>query len=241
MTMMSRRIASVVLIAILTAPAWAGAIITRPANPGKLKHYYDRCEKIEADIAALPADTTRTIVLLGDSITEAHPAKELAGMRVVNEGIGGDQIDIPTSSAGVRGRLQLVEKARPAHVFLMIGINDLWWSGKGLKTAKEQYAGLIKPLVAAVPDAKIHLQSVLPSGKDKAKLVPQVMELNQHIQELAKENNLDYLDLYPLMKDDKNELRSDLTKDGIHLLPEGYKIWIGALEERLQAPGEPKK
>lgn len=200
----------------------------------RVTKFQERCAQIEKDLASLTAETTSTIVLLGDSITEQNQTKQLAGMRVVNQGIGGDQIDIPTSNAGVRRRLHLVAQARPSDVFLMIGINDLWWSGKTVDEAKADYTSLVKALPAAVPNARIHIESVLPTSGQYAYLNPKVVELNKHIQQLASESRLDYIDLVPLMQDEKGELRKELTTDGIHLTAEGYKVLMGVLEQKLK-------
>ena len=43
------------------------------------------------------------------------------------------------------------------------------------------------------------------------------------------------------MKDDKGELRQDLTADGLHINAEGYKIWKAALEKKLGWNEESKK
>src|SRR5688572_1345632 len=113
MSRMTRHIAIAGLIAVTSVAGWATDTLSRRSSDPRLKRYYERCDKMKADIAALPAGTTSTVVLLGDSITQAHPAKELAGFPVVNEGIGGDQIDNPTSGTGARTRLSIVAEARP--------------------------------------------------------------------------------------------------------------------------------
>ena len=77
-------------------------------------HYRNRIAQMEEAIRALPPDRDGTVVLLGDSITEVHPARELAGMPVVNMGIGGDQTDFPDADGGgVRRRVGVAAKADP--------------------------------------------------------------------------------------------------------------------------------
>lgn len=244
---MRRRTAATVLVALITASAVAApafattSTVQRTETPVWLKHYRERCKQIEASVGALPSSTTATVVLLGDSITEGHPSKQLGGLSVMNQGIGSDRIDVPTSSAGVRQRLAFVAKARPAHLFLMIGINDLGWGGETTDTIKAQYTDLVKALTQALPNTTIHLQSVLPTRGKQANLVPGVIELNSHIRHLAEKYRLDYIDLFDLVRDEKNELRKDLTYDGVHLNAEGYKIWIRVMEERLKTGGEANK
>jgi len=100
-------------------------------------HWRARRAKIADECASLDPTTTGVVVLLGDSITEGHPAKRIAGKRVINMGISGDQIAMDGAQGGVRNRVALLAEARPAHVFLLIGINDLGAS-KPLTLAKSQ-------------------------------------------------------------------------------------------------------
>jgi len=81
----------------------------------------------------LPAQTPRTVVFLGDSLTaglglarkdsfpallEARIRSTGLGWRVVNAGVSGD------TSAGARARLDWVFRDRPDLLFLCIGSND---------------------------------------------------------------------------------------------------------------------
>lgn len=81
----------------------------------------------------LPAQTPRTVVFLGDSLTaglglarkdsfpallEARIRSAGLGWRVVNAGVSGD------TSAGARARLDWVFRDRPDLLFLCIGSND---------------------------------------------------------------------------------------------------------------------
>ena len=51
-----------------------------------------------------------------------------------------------------------------------------------------------------------------------------VLKLNDSLKKFAKEYNYKYIDLYSELSKD-NQLKSQLTIDGIHLKGEGYKIW----------------
>lgn len=84
------------------------------------EHYAQRCLEIERAVTELEPDGPRPVVLLGDSLTEGHPARTLGRWPVSNQGISGDQAAHATCGAG--RRLELVARARPSAVFLLTGI-----------------------------------------------------------------------------------------------------------------------
>ena len=199
----------------------------------RLQVFHKRMAEIDADLASLPADTTGTVVMLGDSITEGFPAKELAGWRVLNQGINSDAIRITNGEAGgVLSRIDRVKAARPAHVFLLIGIND-FGGGKPVDTAEEHYREVVKALGEAAPNAKLHLQTILPTGQKYAHLNASVNEMNKRIVQIAKDVKADLVDLHAVMADENNELKAAWTHEGLHLSPPAYAAWQKVVVERL--------
>jgi lysophospholipase L1-like esterase len=213
----------------------AAAQTTAPQRQwSRVNHFRARVTTITKDIEALPPDTTRTVVLLGDSITEGFRVKEMAGWRVVNEGISSDHIAVPGGEGGVLSRIDLVAKARPAHIFLMIGIND-FGSSKTLDVAQKHYEEVVAAMREAVPDARLHLESLVPTSGRFAFHNATVNEMNRRIQRIAKQNGADYIDIHSLVADESGELRKDFTRDGLHLLPPAYALWKAKLEKVLGA------
>lgn len=202
-------------------------------------HFKKRVAAMEADVASLTPGTTGVVVLLGDSLTEGNKVKELCGRRVVNMGISGDQIEIETTM-GVRNRLDILERANPADIFLLIGIND-FGSSKPIETAKQQYAGVVREVRKRMPDAKLHIQSLLPTSGRFAFHVSTVRAMNEYLQKLAAEQKLEYIDLFSKMADEKGEFRPVFTTEGLHLTPVAYELWNAVLEERLGCRREPKE
>jgi lysophospholipase L1-like esterase len=90
------------------------------------------------------------------------------------------------------------------------------------------------------PQARIVAQSILPhggssitwEGRDRLLKIPnsRIRRLNQQLAAIANEEGSAYLDLYPLFMDEKGDLRSDLTTDGLHLNSQGYLVWRAALQ-----------
>ena len=64
------------------------------------------------------------------------------------------------------------------------------------------------------------------AGKQK-----QTSELNEHYKALCDEGLAVWVDLRPLLHNEKGEVREELTKDGIHIHPEAYRIWVDHLKK----------
>lgn len=195
-------------------------------------HYRARCAQIREGIAALP-EGAETVVLLGDSISEGHPAQQLGGFAVVNQGISGDQIDMPDRpGGGVLRRIELAIQARPVHLFLLIGIND-FGDSKPLNVAVEQYLTLVAALRDGLPWTRLALQSVLPTRDAYSRHLPIVRAMNSHIHGIASQCGADYLDLFQRMADAQGYLHSEFTNDGLHLTKAGYAAWTEILERTI--------
>lgn len=50
-------------------------------------------------------------------------------------------------------------------------------------------------------------------------------EINEILAKEAPSLDVTWINLYPLFTDADGNLRSELTSDGLHLKPEGYRIW----------------
>lgn len=198
-----------------------------------LAHYHSRLAQMEKDVDATLTENRPVLVLLGDSISEGNPATVIAGHRVVNMGISGDKIAMEPDG-GVLRRIGVVARARPAHVFLMIGVNDFWHTPrKPLEAAKQDYARVAAALTAAVPGARVWFLSTFPTGGDKARMMADIRPLNDHVRALAARHGATYVDMGPHLGDECGELRGELTGDGVHLTPAGYAAWTGEMERLL--------
>jgi len=199
------------------------------SNPGLDPYYQIRVAQIAQDIATGGPDGVQSVVLLGDSITEANPAKTLSGKRVYNMGINGDQAD--ASDRGLLRRLYQVAQVRPSYLFLMIGINDLA-SGKHPALLLKQHEQVIEALHAVSPETIVHVQLILPVRDELAYLTPLVQSVNAELQRQPTEPAI--LDLWPVMADANGELKLEFTNDGVHLLPAAYELWNQILEKIIQ-------
>lgn len=212
----------------VTAPAPPTATAAPPAESPAVRRYRTRLERFREENAALdPA--TRNAVFVGDSITEAFPlARFLEGRRALNRGIGGDT----TGAVGARGVIRRLDESvfacRPSVMFLQIGVNDL----NGTETPPERIvtgvAAIVDAVRARLPDLPIVLGTVLPTAekwKRHAALNARIEAFNAGLRALARERGLPLLDLHAAYRGDDGLLPADMTRDGLHLLPDAYAKW----------------
>lgn len=186
--------------------------------------YYDKVSMFEI----LPLGTDE-IVFLGDSITERCEWNELfSDNKIIQRGISGDITE------GVLFRLSEVIKRKPKKIFLMIGVNDLR-RGFDIDTVIiKNYETILNRIRSESRSTKIFLQSVLPvnnSVKEAKTTSAKVIELNKKIEYLAGKNGARYIDLFSSFTDKSNNLREELTSDGLHINGKGYVIWKSIIDK----------
>ena len=171
----------------------------------------------------------KSIVLLGDSITEAGEwAELLQHQKILNRGIAGDV------TSGLLRRLDAIIDLDPAQIFLMIGINDLLFVSPA--EAAHNYRNIVQKIRDSLPQCQLTLQSVLPINK-RVRNIPieagDILDLNQNIKQIAADFGLAYIDLHPLLSDENGALDPNYTLDGIHINGEAYVVWARALKPYL--------
>lgn len=189
--------------------------------------YYD-CRLAAHRKAGIPTGAT---IWLGDSITEQGWWSYLTNERnMINLGIGGD------TTPGMLARLPEILDAEPSKIFLMVGVNDI----SGNRSVEEVAENVRKMLVMAkerAPHCVVYLQSVITPNNDvlaypyaagKQRLVA---ELNERYKALCDDGLAVWVDIASLLHNDKGEVREELTKDGIHLHPAAYEIWVDYLKK----------
>lgn len=169
------------------------------------------------------------IVMLGNSLTQSCEWSELLqNPKIVNRGIAGDM------TGGLLMRLDEIILHEPAKIFLMIGVNDL--SVNSIDDILENYQTIVSGIMLKSPSTKLYLQSILPVNnqvRNSGKSNSDIVFLNKKIENIAAENGLVFINLYPLFLDEEGQLDSKLTQDGIHLDASGYVIWKKELQKYL--------
>ncbi len=171
----------------------------------------------------------RDIIFLGNSITAEGKdwSSRLDNSIIRNRGIGGDTTD------GVIARLGEIIDSNPTAVFLLIGINDLYNNTiekPSVSYIADNIINIAKKIKSNSSNTKVYIQTLLPISKKKSykyyDLYNQsIKRINKIIIENQQKGLYSIIDLHSLFVDNKGQLRSDLTYDGLHLNEEGYLIW----------------
>jgi lysophospholipase L1-like esterase len=181
----------------------------------------------------------RVIIFAGDSLINTFEWAEYfadsGDAIILNRGINGDKVD------GLLDRFEVtfLTRPNPAKVFIMIGINDIK-KNFDLEKFLKKYDTLVEKLLAYLPPDKICIHTIFPVRReDKPPML--IKKVNEHLRAYAQTQGLCYIDLYDKFADSSGQLQEIYAHtDGIHLTPEGYKIWLEAIEpEVLDAINSP--
>ena len=194
--------------------------------------FFDHSEKVK--VVTKKEEVVEKVVdnnylFLGDSITEQYDLKEYyEDYPVVNSGVSGDY-----TSSIVKDMKKRVYDYNPSKVFLLIGINDLR-KGNDVSEIVSNTKEIIELIKENRPYSEIYLESIYPINKtDDDKISDSVrdiefdnekiIEVNDLLKDLAKDEKITYVDLYNKLIDDDGNLNISYTKDGLHISSEGYE------------------
>lgn len=126
----------------------------------------------------------------------------------------------------------MISSVSPEKIFVLGGINSL---ANGVEYCKVYYKEMIRSIIESNPDATVYCLSVLPISSQKEETVcsnAEIKEFNNSISEIAGEYNSVYIDLYPSFLSD-GQMNPLLTKDGLHLNQDGYKLFASLISKYI--------
>jgi lysophospholipase L1-like esterase len=146
------------------------------------------------------------------------------GTAAINRGFGGSQM-----SDVVQYASRIVIPYRPRIVVLYEGDNDLPTSETPAEIAG-QFTKFVAVVHAALPETRLVVIGVKPSIQRWA-LIGKARDVNVLIREACNGKPfLTYVDVEPPMLGADGKPRPELfVQDGLHMTPEGYKIWNAAV------------
>lgn len=202
-------------------------VLAQENNQNFHNYFYDQRRSF---FEAMPIEKNE-IIMLGNSITNCANWDELfPDKHVKNRGISGD------ITLGVLDRMDEIVKRKPKKIFILIGINDI-----SLNIDKEiilkNYQEIISKIKKDSPKTMIYIQSILPTNdafdtfkKHQGKM-DIIKEVNKNLEQLAKDNKVVFINIFPEFLDDQGKLSTKYTNDGLHLLGEGYLLWASLLKK----------
>lgn len=183
-------------------------------------------------------------VFIGDSITEYWDLNVYfnnAGY-IVNRGIGGDvsEIILKRFDADV---LQL----NPCKAICLVGCNDLmgmhddyWWKikGKVVEEITNELINNIEKIIEKCKGVDLYICSILPSALcvpfDSEKFNEAIVKVNREIVKLCEKHSVAYIDYHSTMcKEDGKTVMDNITYDGVHPTPVGYKLMAEVLRKSI--------
>jgi acyl-CoA thioesterase I len=184
----------------------------------------------EADAAlAAPRAGENRVIFLGDSITDYWKlADYFPGKPYINRGIDGQT----TSQMLVRFRQDVVN-LRPKLVVILGGTNDVAGvTGRARdEDIEANYATMAE--LARLRSIRVIFASLLPvnnasseDARESFALRPRqrLLAINRWLRDYCVTSGLVYLDYYTALVDDKGMLKKELSDDGLHPNPAGYKL-----------------
>jgi lysophospholipase L1-like esterase len=174
--------------------------------------------------------SNKSIIMIGDSlIHNAEWHEYFYNNNVLNRGMGGD------TSYGLANRINDYAKHKPHKIFIMIGINDLIMNYDIKKTLRN-ITSTVNKIRYHSPESIIYIQSILPVSDSVNMLVSNhdIEEINHNIQRICKNNNVNYINLYPLFINNLVLNKELYQMDGLHLSGKGYSVWANAIKPYIQ-------
>ncbi len=213
-----KRILSIIAAALLTCSA---AEAQNAYNYQKRSHF-----------AVLPVHKSN-IVFLGDSITDYGDWSEWFGnTKIINRGISGDRAE------WLAARMDPIIEGQPAKLFLMIGTNDLA-AGAAPETVVENICKVIDRILTESPRTRLYVESLFPvngeafkdkvSKKNHWSKEAEIIAVNNALESECAKRGVTYIDVHSSLVDDKGLLYEQYTNDGLHLMADGYKVWVELL------------
>jgi lysophospholipase L1-like esterase len=175
------------------------------------------------------------VVMLGNSLTEyaGDWNKLLKWRHIRNRGIAGDD------AMGIYHRLNQVLSGKPKAIFLMVGINDLSHDLTPAQVA-ELCEKVIDKIHSDAPSCVLYVQSILPINETFhvwTKLegkTDDVPVINNLLHRYCRYRGINFINLFPkFVRHGTNQLREDMSIDGLHLNAFGYKVWAFNLRKYL--------
>ena len=177
------------------------------------------------------------IIFIGDSIIEYYPLQELLGTSktIVNRGIRGYQTGLLLDNLDAHLYGDAVDQ-----IVILIGTNDI---GKDIPMSQTltNLESVIQTISRDYPLSQIKLVSILPvnEGEDFKQTVyirtnEKIKACNQAYQDLASAYmQVEFVPVFENLLDQKGQLKSDFTTDGLHLSVSGYQALSSTLKKYI--------
>ena len=184
----------------------------------------------------LKSNSGKRIVFMGDSITEGWSGiypDFFQNKNYINRGISGQT----TPQMLIRFRADVVD-LNPSIVIILAGTNDIAENTgpSNVKMITDNIFSMSE--LAMAHKIKVILCSILPvytySWKDIPDPPSYIAEVNNMLKNYCVNHNLQYVDYFSSMANEKKGLGKELSEDGVHPNEKGYKIMSKIIQNVLE-------
>jgi lysophospholipase L1-like esterase len=216
-----------------TCPEMATALQGLMRNDARLRDWPLLSRYRDANATLGDKGNGNRVVFMGDSITDAWPARFASsffpGKPYVGRGISGQT----TPQMLIRFRPDVIA-LKPKAVVILAGTNDI--AGNTGPMTNEEIQGNLQSMaeLAKANGIKVVLASIMPTGAyhTAAGAVPQltlrpmarIIAINDWMKKYAGDNGHVYLDYFSAMIDSTGVMKRELTTDDLHPNAAGYEI-----------------
>lgn len=119
-------------------------------------------------------------------------------------------------------------------VFLFLGVNDILKElDYSPKQVSEWLVAILAELKKLAPHANYHLLEVTPVLNNPNVTNEQIRELNAYLKQHCPAG-LNFIETYKAFSDENQNLKADLTTDGVHFTAKGYNLLVELLTPMIK-------
>lgn len=187
------------------------------------------------------------ILFTGSSLMEMFPVTDFltedgSEQIIYNRGIGGFVTDDM-----LRNMNEQIFDLEPSAIFINIGTNDISDSSKSfyevLSHMLGNYEKILQQIKERLPDTKVFVMAFYPvctNGRENEPLFinrnnKNLLTANEAVRKLSEKMGYCYIDVNNGLTDGNGMLKENITIDGIHMHPDGYRIVWNNLKSYLYA------
>lgn len=187
------------------------------------------------------------ILFTGSSLMEMFPVEDFlkeanSDQIIYNRGIGGFVTDDMLQNMN-----EQIFDLEPSSIFINIGTNDISDSSKSFSEVLSHMLGnyekILQQIKVQLPNTKVFTMAFYPvciTGRENEPAFinrnnKNLPIANQAVQELAEKMGYCYIDVNAGLADENGMLKEEITIDGIHMYPDGYRIVWNNMKPYLYA------
>ena len=187
------------------------------------------------------------ILFTGSSLMEMFPVTDFltedgSEQIIYNRGIGGFVTDDM-----LRNMNEQIFDLEPSAIFINIGTNDISDSSKSfyevLSHMLGNYEKILQQIKERLPDTKVFVMAFYPvctKGRENEPVFinrnnKNLLTANEAVRKLSEKMRYCYIDVNNGLTDGNGMLKENITIDGIHMHPDGYRIVWNNLKSYLYA------